>query len=213
MTFTRAAFDFYDGLEFDNSREYFQAHRELYDSAVVAPLRTLTAALEDEFGAAKLFRPNRDVRFSADKSPYKTNQSAAVRDPHGFAYYLSFSAGGLFVAGGWHEAAPDQIQRYRAAVASDAAGADLTRIAADLEAQGFALGGDKMVTRPRGIPEDHARIELLRHRSLTASKTFTDENWLASPAVLEQIRLDWRALRPLNAWLGKNVGASEVARG
>src|SRR3954451_9103578 len=75
-----AAIDFFDGLEEDNSREYWLTHKAVYDEAVRAPMEELLAELADEFGESKIFRPNRDVRFSADKSPYKTNIAATLGD-------------------------------------------------------------------------------------------------------------------------------------
>src|ERR1051325_11884594 len=66
------ALEFYEGLEADNSKTYWTAHKTVYDEKVHAPMLALLAELEPEFGAGKIFRPYRDVRFSADKSPYKT---------------------------------------------------------------------------------------------------------------------------------------------
>src|ERR1051325_11582899 len=66
------ALEFYEGLEADNSRTYWLAHKDVYDKQVQAPMADLLADLAAEFGVGKIFRPNRDVRFSADKSPYKT---------------------------------------------------------------------------------------------------------------------------------------------
>jgi len=76
--FPAEALDFYDDLEMDNSKTFWAAHKDTYETAVKAPMLALTAALEDEFGPAKVFRPYRDVRFAKDKSPYKTNQGAYV---------------------------------------------------------------------------------------------------------------------------------------
>ncbi|MGZ5371976.1 DUF2461 family protein, partial [Aeromicrobium sp.] len=67
--FPEAALDFYDDLEVDNTKAFWEAHKSTYANAVAAPMKALTAALEDEFGAAKVFRPYRDVRFAKDKTP------------------------------------------------------------------------------------------------------------------------------------------------
>mgnify|MGYP001791699231 CR=1 FL=1 len=85
MTFTGwtdAALDFFEGLEIDNSRAYWQAHKNVYDEQVRAPMEALLAELSKEFGEGKVFRPHRDIRFSADKTPYK-NQSGASLAGHG----------------------------------------------------------------------------------------------------------------------------------
>ena len=74
------AVEFYEGLEADNSKVYWQEHKAVYDRFVKAPMEELLAELADEFGAGRLFRPYRDVRFSADKTPYKTNCAARLGD-------------------------------------------------------------------------------------------------------------------------------------
>jgi uncharacterized protein (DUF2461 family) len=69
-----AALDFYDDLEQDNSKTFWTAHKAIYDEAVRAPMEALAADLAKDYGEGKLFRPYRDVRFSKDKTPYKTHQ-------------------------------------------------------------------------------------------------------------------------------------------
>ena len=81
--FPAAAIEFYQQLELDNSRDWWAAHRAVYDDAVRGPMLALTAELEPEFGEAKLFRPHRDTRFAKDKSPYKLHQGAYVRTAEG----------------------------------------------------------------------------------------------------------------------------------
>src|ERR1035438_4938768 len=97
MTFhgwTDAILDFFEGLEADNSKSYWQAHKKIYDEQVRGPMQDLVAELADEFGQAKIFRPNRDIRFSSDKSPYKTQVGATLAGRG----YVQVSAGGLAVA-------------------------------------------------------------------------------------------------------------------
>src|SRR4051794_20908058 len=120
--FPEHALDFYEGLEADNSRTYWLANKELYDTAVRAPMQALLDELEREFGTGKIFRPNRDVRFAADKSPYKTHCGAVLADHGGHAGgYVQVSAEGLLVAGGYYSTSSDQVERYRRAVADDIA--------------------------------------------------------------------------------------------
>ena len=112
------AVEFYEGLEADNSKVYWTEHRAVYDRQVRAPMEELLAELADEFGAGKLFRPYRDVRFSADKVPYKTNCAAMIGSG-----YVSFSADGLSVGGGLYMPEPAALARYRAAVDDKQSGA------------------------------------------------------------------------------------------
>ncbi len=93
------------------------SHRDEYDAFVLEPMQALLEDLGDEFGEGRIFRPYRDIRFSADKSPYKTAIGATL----GGSGYVQFSAAGLGVGAGCHVMAPDQLARFRAAVDEDAA--------------------------------------------------------------------------------------------
>jgi uncharacterized protein (TIGR02453 family) len=204
--FPAEAFEFYEGLEADNSKAYWTAHRELYDTCVREPMAALLAALEAEFGPGHLFRPYRDVRFSRDKSPYKTAQAALVPVEEGIGYYLQLDARGVYVGGGFHHHGPDQVERYRAAVDSDASGKQLQTIVADVTAAGFEVGGERLKTRPRGYDPDHPRLDLLRHKSLTAGRAIGTEPWLGTPEAADRIAAQWRMLTPLLEWIRTYVG-------
>jgi uncharacterized protein (TIGR02453 family) len=209
--FPEEALDFYEGLEADNSRTYWQANKEVYDHAVRAPMQALLDDLEPEFGPGKIFRPHRDVRFSGDKSPYKTHCGAVLADHGGHAGgYVQLSAEGLLVAGGYYSTGSDQVDRYRRAVAGDIPGSRLARILAKLEKDGYRVAGHTLKTSPRGDPRDHPRAHLLRHRSLYASRAWKPEPWLHTPDALAEVRTAWRAFRPLNAWLADNVGPTNA---
>jgi len=100
MGFPAAAVDFYKDLDDDNSREWWLAHKDVYETAVRQPLTELLSTLEPEFGVStKIFRPNRDVRFSPDKSPYKTAQGGYIATPGGFAYYVQISGSACWPRG------------------------------------------------------------------------------------------------------------------
>ena len=108
------AIEFYEGLVADNSKAYWQAHKEDYERAVLAPMLELIAELSPQFGEGHVFRPYRDVRFSADKSPYKTAIAATIGRG-----YVQLSADGLGAGAGLHMPASDQLERYRRAVDDD----------------------------------------------------------------------------------------------
>jgi uncharacterized protein (TIGR02453 family) len=209
--FPEAALDFYEGLEADNSRTYWLAHKHVYEECVRAPMLALMADLEKEFGTGKLFRPNRDVRFAKDKSPYKTNCYAVLAGRGGHAGgYVGLSAAGLRVAGGYYRTESDQVERYRRAVDEDRTGKRLARIVADLRGGGYDIDGHLLKVTPRGYPKDHPRADLLRHRSLFAHRGWKPEPWLHTPAALDRVRAAWLAFRPLTDWLARNVGGSDV---
>ena len=195
-----AALDFYEDLEADNSKVWWNAHKDVYDDAVKAPMRALCAELEQEFGEAKLFRPYRDVRFSKDKTPYKTHQGAFVARGPSLGYYVQIDPAGLFVAGGFYGADADGVARFREAVDNDVRGTELEGMIAAIAKAGFEVVGDQLKTKPRGYESDHPRIELLRHKTLTVSRHFGSPDWLETPKAADHVRSSWRTLSPLVAW-------------
>jgi uncharacterized protein (TIGR02453 family) len=206
---TDAALDFYEGLEVDNSRSYWQAHKEVYDEQVRGPMEALLAELIGEFGDAKIFRPHRDIRFSADKTPYKTHVGATLAN-HG---YVQVSADGLAVANGTYVFATDQLSRFRRAVALDLTGKTLAKIVDDTRAAGLTItAAGTLTTAPRGYPRDHPRIELLRMKGLVTWKEWPVEPWLATAEAKDKVVAVLRASVPLVQWLDVHVGASEPER-
>ncbi len=204
------ALDFYEGLEADNSKTYWTEHKVVYDEKIHAPMVELLAELEPEFGQGKIFRPYRDVRFSADKSPYKTAIAATLER----GGYIHLSAQGLGSGNGMYMMAPDQLERYRRAVDNDSTGAELARLIAAAKRDKFEIAGhDALRTVPRGYPKDHPRAELLRYKGVIAWKDWPVAAWLGKPAAKDRIVEFLRASQPLNAWLAKNVGESTVERG
>ncbi|KUM36274.1 DUF2461 domain-containing protein [Arthrobacter sp. EpRS71] len=200
-----AAFRFYAELEENNNREWWLEHKAIYDAEVKKPLVDLLAELEPQFGPAKLFRPNRDVRFSQDKSPYKTAQGAFAAGQEGVGFYLQISADGLLIGGGYHSHTPAQLGRFRAAVDAPDSGLELQGIVDAAAVAGFAVEGEKLKTVPRGFDKDHPRAELLKHKSLSASVEVGQPEWLSTPAAQEQIAARWEALRPLVEWVGQHA--------
>lgn len=198
--FPVAALDFYDDLEVDNTKSFWEAHKHVYQESVLAPMKALTAALEPEFGAAKIFRPYRDVRFSKDKTPYKTHQGAFVGVAEATGYYLELSPRGVRVGGGFYHAPTARLAAFRAAVAHDRFGPELKRLLAAVEKDGFEIGGERLKTTPRGFEADHPRIDLLRHKSLTAGRSLGFEPVIHTAELGEVVRDHWRDLRPLVEW-------------
>lgn len=206
------AIDFYDELRVENTRAWWQANAERYATSVKAPLEALVAALEDEFGPAKLYRPHRDVRFSADKSPYKDHQGALAASVPGIGFYVQVGTEGLLTGGGYYPTGPDQLPRYRAAVDAPPSGQALASVTERLADAGFTLAGDRVATRPRGVAADHPRLELLRFKNLVARREHGEPDWLSTARLVDHVRADWRAVQPLVQWLTEHVGATEQPR-
>ena len=205
--FPERALIFYEGLEADNSKPYWTDNKTVYEECVRAPLVALLAELEPEFGAGKVFRPYRDVRFSKDKTLYKTNAAATAG-----GHYVSLSADGLFVGGGYYHCAPDQVTRLRRAIADDVRGGALEKVLATLRRSSFDIGGERVTRAPSGFAADHPRIDLLKHKALVASKSFEPADWLHEREALTRIRRAWRSVVPLADWLDANVGPSDRPR-
>jgi uncharacterized protein (TIGR02453 family) len=201
------ALTFYEGLLADNSKTYWSAHKEVYERAVKGPMFALLDELGSTWGEPKMFRPYRDTRFSPDKSPYKTHQGAFCEVLDGVGYYVQLDADGLLSGGGFHAHTREQTARYRAAVDDATTGGQLEKITAKLVKAGFEIEGDQVKTRPRGVPADHPRLELMRHESLTAARRHEPDPTLHTAAIADAVREDWRALKPFIAWIEQNVGA------
>jgi uncharacterized protein (TIGR02453 family) len=201
------AVDFYDGLEEDNSKTYWTAHKDTYEQAVRRPMEELLAELADQCGPGRMFRPNRDVRFSADKSPYKTNIGATL-DNGG---YIQLSAAGLAAGRGYYMMAPDQLQRYRQALVAEPAGSDLAQTAAGVRAAGIELTAhDRLKTAPKGVPKDHPRLDLLCLKGLVAWEQWPVAAWLATPKAKSRLTEFFRQTDALQDWLNVNVGPSTL---
>ncbi len=192
------AIEFYEGLAADNSKTYWTAHKNVYDVAVLAPMQELLAELEPEFGAGKIFRPYRDVRFSKDKSPYKT-QIAATLERGG---YIKVSAEGLGVGTGAYMMDSPSIKLFRAAVADDATGAQLVGIIAKLAKSGIGVSTHEPLKRvPPGFPPDHPRADLLRYKDLVAWREWPVAAWLGTAGAKKRVVDTLRAMSPLQHWL------------
>jgi uncharacterized protein (TIGR02453 family) len=211
MTFSgwpEEALDFYDGLEADNSRTYWLAHKQAYETCVREPMLALLAELEPEHGESRIFRPYRDVRFSKDKSPYKTAVGAIIGGG-----YIQLSAKGLAVGNGMYSMAADQLERYRRAVAADISGAGLERLVASIRSQGIDVHGHEMLkSAPRGYQADHPRIDLLRCKGLVAWQEWPARAWLGTAGAKSRVTAFLAATAPMSAWLGQHVGESELPR-
>jgi uncharacterized protein (TIGR02453 family) len=201
---------FYEGLEADNTKIYWTRNKASYDAHVKAPLQAMLDELAAEFGVAKVFRPYRDVRFSNDKTPYKTHQGAVIT-PEGRgvgSWYVQISADGLYVAGGCWRLESDQVGRLRRAIADSVQGPRLEQELGRLSGDGFAIGGERLSRVPAGFSADDDRADLLRHKSLHASRSWEPAEWLHTRQALDEVRTAWREFRTLNTWLADNVGAT-----
>jgi uncharacterized protein (TIGR02453 family) len=199
--FPVAALDFYDDLEMDNTKSFWESHKHVWKESVEAPTKALMAALEPEFGPAKVFRPYRDVRFAKDKTPYKTHQGAFVAAGPRTGWYFEISPRGTRVGAGFYDADGPTLAAIRDAMADDRTGAALDRLLKRLEKDGFEVGGEQLKTSPRGYDADHPRIHLLRRKQLFVGRSYGFEADAIDAGLVDRVRADWKALRPLVSWL------------
>ena len=197
------ALEFYEGLAADNSKTYWTERKAVYTDKILRPMTELTEELAAEFGEPKIFRPYRDVRFSPDKTPYKTHCGAVI----GGTGYVQLSAEGLGAGAGMWQMSPEQLARYRKAVASDDAGAELEKVIAGIEKADITIHGHgALKSAPRGYPADHPRIALLRYKGLTAWKQWPVEPWLETASARDRLISFFRTAQPLCAWLTAHAG-------
>ena len=130
--FPRDAFTFFAGLARNNNRDWFQAHRELYERACREPMKQLIAALGSDPARTKITRINRDMRFARGQAPYRTHIAAGVGDR-----YLSLSAEGLHIGAGTSKPEGPTLERFRNAIAADASGRALQKVVTSLRRKGY----------------------------------------------------------------------------
>jgi uncharacterized protein (TIGR02453 family) len=196
LGFGPEVFWWFDGLERENTREYFTRTRDLYEREVRGQLEELL--LELGGGDVKVFRQHRDLRFSRDKRPYKERTYGVAG-----GLYVQISARGMYVGTGYYRVEPDQLERFRAAVADDETGPVLERALAKAR---LDVAGAELKTAPRGYPRDHPRIELLRRKQLIVGRSLPGEGGIAREPALKLARGVRTASAPIVAWLDQHVG-------
>ncbi|MEM7095938.1 MAG: DUF2461 domain-containing protein [Actinomycetota bacterium] len=212
MAFTGIPTDalaFYNELEADNAKPFWEANKDRFKATVREPMQALAEELAD-YGTFHLFRPHNDLRFAKNKPPYKTHQGAYTEGDGGAGFYFQLSAEGVMAGTGYYSMAKDQLERFRAAVDDDRTGEELDAITAGL-AKKFSIGAiSELKTAPRGFPKDHPRIEILRRKGLLMSKEFGAPKWIHTKQAAKRIRELWETGSEMNAWLDKHVGPSEL---
>ena len=201
------AIEFFERLEDDNTKSFWTEHKHVYDESVKAPMQELLAELERQFGAGKIFRPHRDMRFSKDKTPYKTNIAASLEK----GGYISLSAEGFGVGNGYYMMAKDQLAKFRAAIDDDTTGTALERTIDKLTKTGVDVSAhDSLKTAPRGYDKDHPRIELLRMKGCIAWQQWDIGAWLDTVEPKHRVVGFLDSVNPLVKWLDTNVGPTEL---
>lgn len=203
----QSTLDFLQQLAQNNERSWFDAHKKEYEAArenvatwadEVHRLLSQSDVLETPSGKKALFRIYRDVRFSKNKAPFKTNiagyfERAGKMNRGG--YYFSISPEEVIVGGGFYEPAKEDLQRIREELAFDGSRMRSIISASDFQATYGQLLGEQLKTAPQGYPKDHPEIELLRYKQFYAMRSFSQTETLSADFA-QQAAASFRALRP-----------------
>jgi hypothetical protein len=182
-----------------------QARRDRHERLVREPMSSLCDALAEQFGPAHVWHLH--------SAPHLwRSQVAEVEVADRVVLGLRLSLSGLEVWGGMQRPAPTQLAAYRDAVSDAQAGRWLARTTAGLVARGWLLTGQAVKTRPRGIPADHPRLDLVRRRELLLAKEWAVGPWLSSGEPLDRVRVAWGELMPLLTWLAVRTGPDPPTR-
>ena len=233
MPFNKRALSFFRGLARHNDKPWFEAHRDEYESEVRQPMRELIEDLDTRFAQfapeiggnpkRSMFRIYRDIRFSKDKSPYKTHAACwfhhlnAERNVGAEAYsgsagyYFHVEPGGrsMIGAGLWMPQRP-QLNKLREAIAKDPKGFD--KMARSIPRRFGGLDDEgKLKRMPRGYAEDHPAAKWLRFQSFTSGRALTDAQ-VTSATLAVLLAREYEALLPLVRWLNGALGFKPAAR-
>jgi len=200
------ALEFLRDLEANNDRDWFRANRHRYDQHLLAPARELADKLSD-LGRPHFFRPYNNLRFRPGP-PLKEHLGVAIGYGAAGGFYFDLSLDGLLVAAGLHRPAPDQLERFRAAMDDDRRARGFVRALNAATRAGLTPAEPALKRAPKGYPADHPRIDHLRRRTFTVSCRHPLEPWLHETSCDERVRSELRAARPLVKWLAETVGPS-----
>jgi uncharacterized protein (TIGR02453 family) len=201
--FPHEALEFFEQLALSNNRDWFHAHKAVYERACREPMEQLVAELGADPASTKISRVNRDIRFSRNKAPYRTYIAAGFD-----GNYISLSPAGLYVGAGLYKPEPAALARLRSAIDSNESGPPLQRIVTSLRRKDYQVDThEKLASTPRGYSADHPRIELLRMKDIFAGKAFPPEAWFSTRSALDRIKRVLTDIRPLADWLQVYVGA------
>ena len=231
MAFTKRAFQFFRGLARNNNKPWFEAHREEYEGDVRQPMRDLIEDLDTRFARfapeiggdpkRSMFRINRDIRFSKDKSPYKTHAACwfhhlnaarnvgAEADEGSAGYYFHLEPGKSMIGAGlWRPPRP-QLKKLRDAIADNPEAFD--KVARSIPRRFGGLDDEDALKRmPRGYPEDHPAGKWLRFQSFTSGRTLTDAQ-VTSASLAALLAREYEALLPLVRWLNGALGLKQAS--
>lgn len=226
--FTAGAFRFLRGLARNNDKPWFEAHKPDYERDIRVPMRALIEDMDTRFARfapeftgdprRSMFRIYRDVRFSRDKSPYKTNAACWFRHRNadhkvggeaeggGAGFYFHLEPGKSFVGGGiWMPPRP-HLNKLRDGIAEDPDGFERIVLSPSFRRRFGGLSDEAVLKRmPRGYPDHHPAARWLRYQSFTIGRALTDAQ-VTSPRLGQRLQTEFTAMLPLVRWLNRRLG-------
>ena len=203
ITIPKKAFSFFKNLSKNNNREWFTEHKPEFKNIEVEVKSFYNALLEslqkqDDVDKMKMFRIYRDVRFSKDKTPYKTHFGGSfgrTKPRLRGGYYLHIAPGDSFIATGFWEPNKEDLFRIRKELEIDA-----TEFRKIINAKKFKsvwgeLVGNEVKTAPKGFSKEHDDIDLIRKKQFIFTKKFSDKE-VTSPDFLNDVSVAFKAIRP-----------------
>jgi uncharacterized protein (TIGR02453 family) len=219
--FTKETVRFFINLRRNNNREWFAAHRDVYDRHVMEPAKAFVVAMGEKLRTVvprivavplinkSIFRLNRDTRFSLDPSPYKTNlglyfwegTKPRMESP---GFYFHFEPPDLFLGGGMYMIPDNLIARFRRAVVDARLGSELQKIAAGLAKRANCeLGGKHYKRVPAGFDQDHPNAEFLKHNGLYVGCEAKLPDEFFSARLVDYCFERYEPVVPLHGWIMK----------
>jgi uncharacterized protein (TIGR02453 family) len=212
-------FQFLKELRRNNHKEWFDQNRSVYQTQrndfeyflnmVIGEIAGFDREAAQTTAKASIFRINRDIRFSNDKLPYKTNFGAFIakggRKGINAGYYIHVEPGECFLAGGIYMPSAPVLKAIRTEI-YDNAGEYLDIISAPDFRKHFGneLSGEKLRTAPKGFPKDFPHIDHLKYKHYTVSKKEPDAVY-QSPAFIKEVTSVFKAMMPFNRYLNAAV--------
>ncbi|HVY55160.1 MAG TPA: DUF2461 domain-containing protein [Thermodesulfobacteriota bacterium] len=219
--FSKKAFDFLGGLEENNSREWFESNRDVFESCLIRPAQDFVIEMGDKLKTLSqsvaavplidksIFRIYRDTRFSEDKTPYKTHLGILFWDgprkklenPN---YYVQLNRSSIFIGAGEYIFPPDLLRTYRDSVVHPRRGAELRRILKEITRNpSYKLGGLHYKRVPRGYDPEHQNAALLHHNGLYAYSECSLPEEIYTSRFIDYCFGIFRDIYPLQKWLAR----------
>lgn len=218
--FPQAGLQFLAELTINNNREWFEEHKPDYVKYVRDPALAFIEALGSRLkalhkniaydlrtnGSGSLMRIYRDIRFSKDKTPYKTNVGIVFWEGDKLknsSFYFHLEPAGAQMYAGIYQFEKPVLAAYRKAVLDDKMGAELQAVIDQLDAEGYKIFGKHYKRVPNGLPADHPRAELLKHDSLGAHSLTISPEVVATPQLVDVCYEHCKHLLPMEQWLAR----------